>query len=140
LAGVIVLDASVLIALISAHDAHHDLAASLLDRLAAEDFVVHPVTLAEVLVGGARLGRANRLHGELRSMGLRPSTPESDEPLILAELRNTTGLKLPDCCVLATALAFSAPVVTLDAQLARVARDQGLVVIDDDSDGSAAPA
>jgi predicted nucleic acid-binding protein len=130
----------VLTALFSARDAHHDSAARLLDRLAADDFVVHPVTLAEVLMGGARLGRVNQLHGELRSMGVRPSTPEPDEPLFLAELRNTTGLKLPDCCVLATALALAAPVVTFDAQLARAARDQGLVVIADDTARPAAPA
>jgi predicted nucleic acid-binding protein len=126
---VIVLDASPVIALFNSADAHHEAAASLLAEHAAGGFGMHPLTLAEVLVGGARVGRANQMMAELRAMGVSQLTPPDDEPLLLAELRSTTNLKLPDCCVLATALRQTASLVTFDAGLADVAASLGLRVI-----------
>ena len=43
------------------------------------------------------------------------------DPMQLARLRVDTGCKLPDCCVLALAVARSAPVLTFDDRLARYA-------------------
>ncbi len=63
-------------------------------------------------------------------MGVDPFTPDSDEPLLIAELRATTGLTLPDCCVLATARALSAPLITFDDKLRRAAREQAIAIIE----------
>ena len=54
MAGLIVADASALIAYLNPRDAHHaDAVQGLID---VDQFVVHPVTLAEVLVHPARSG------------------------------------------------------------------------------------
>ena len=125
----IVLDASVVIALLDPNDRHHLRATDLLAEHAAAGFRMHQLTLAEVLVGGVRVGRANQMLSDLRAMGVESVQPAPDEPLILAELRVATGLKMPDCCVLAVALRKSAPLATFDDQLARGAESLGLTQI-----------
>lgn len=125
----IVLDASVVIALFNISDDHHDAALAVLNDNARLGFGMHPLTLAEVLVGGVRVGRANQMLSDLRAMGVESVQPAPDEPLILAELRVATGLKMPDCCVLAVALRKSAPLATFDDQLARGAESLGLTQI-----------
>ncbi len=40
------------------------------------------------------------MRDDLRAAGIDAAPHDPDEPLRLAELRATTGLKLPDCCVL----------------------------------------
>jgi predicted nucleic acid-binding protein len=50
LAGVIVLDASVLIAALLPEDVHHVAAAAFMHGMGVEDLLVNTVTLAEVLV------------------------------------------------------------------------------------------
>ena len=124
----IILDASPVIALFNIADAHHDAAAALLVEHASGGFGMHPLTLAEILVGGARVGRANQMMAELRAMGVTTVTLPDDEPLLLAELRATTRLKLPDCCALATALRETAPLATFDSTLAAVATSLGIRV------------
>lgn len=125
----IVLDASVAIALLSATDAHHDRAVSLVTEHADGGFEMHALTLAEVLVGGVRAGRANQMFADLHAVGIEQATSAPDEPLILAELRATTGLRMPDCCVLVVALRESVPIVTFDDRLAREATALGLRVL-----------
>ncbi len=124
----IVLDASVLIALFGRSDAHNARSQRFFESHLLEGFVIHPLTLTEVLVGGARLGKLNQLDRDIRAMGVEVSQPDLGEPLLLAEIRSVTGLKLPDCCVLVTALQLAAPLFTFDEQLARVALSQGLTL------------
>lgn len=119
----IVLDASVVIAFLDPNDRHHQRAVHLLEERAADGFRMHQLTLAEVLVGAVRTGRGNQLLDDLVSAGV---VATSTEPQILAELRATTGLKMPDCCVLAVAQHWSLPLATFDEQLARVARELGV--------------
>lgn len=47
----------------------------------------------------------------------------------LAQLRVETKLKLPDCCVLLTALTVSDSLATFDERLAREATSRGIAVI-----------
>ena len=125
----IVVDASVLIALLDAGDAHHANARSIAAAHASEGFLIHPVTLAEVLVGAVRNGRGTQRVSELTAMGVLAAEPDPTEPLFLAELRVNTGLPLPDCCVLSTALSVGASIATFDARLGRAAASAGLGVI-----------
>ncbi|WP_166791825.1 type II toxin-antitoxin system VapC family toxin [Cryobacterium frigoriphilum] len=125
----IVLDASVIIAFLNTSDVSHGASAVLLSQNLDRGFAVHPLTLAEVLVGGVRLGRASQLLADLTEMGIGALTPARDEPMLLAELRVTTGLTMPDCCVLVAALQESAPLATFDAALARAAVALGLRVV-----------
>jgi len=84
--------------------------------------LVHPLTLAEVLGGGVRAGRGQVMRDDLEAAGIRVVAPDGGEPLRLAELPVTTGLKLPDCCVLDVALRSDSSLATFDDALAAEAR------------------
>jgi len=126
---VIVLDASVLIAHLSPVDSHHAAATAILFDATPGSTLVHAVTLAEVLVGGVRVGRGGTMRDDLRAAGVEVAPDDADEPLRLAELRATTGLKLPDCCVLDVAVHHQASLATFDTALASAARQRGVTVI-----------
>ena len=104
----IVLDASVLVAHLSPLDAHHTAATELLHNTADELWLVHTMTLAEVLVGGAKVGKGTEM---------------------LADLRLTTGLKLSDCCVLDAAQTNAAQLATFDTALSTAASRLGVALI-----------
>lgn len=124
----IVLDASVLIAHLDAHDVHHDAARQRLFAVAERPFGASAITLAEVLVAPTRLGRLRTAQAALTAMAVAelPLPPNAAERL--AALRSETSLKLPDCCVLLAAEAADGGVVTFDERLARAAAERGLTV------------
>jgi len=124
---VIVLDASVLIAQFDAGAAHHDRARALLLGAADEALAASPITLAEVLVGPARVGRLHEATAALDQLDVRAVALDDDAPARLAVLRADTGLKLPDCCVLLAAEQARAAVATFDDRLAATAQRRGLV-------------
>lgn len=114
----ITVDASVLIAHLDPHDAHHRAATTVLQSALGDTLLTHPLNLAEVLVGGVRVGRGEEMLADLQAIGVQVAHPDAGAPLRLATLRATTGLKLPDCCALDTALAVRAPLATFDDRLA----------------------
>lgn len=116
MAGLIVADASVLIAWLDARDAHHTEA---IDLLASHDgFVVHPLTLAEVLVHPVRAGVEGDVLARLSAIGMVVS-PLPTDAVRLARIRAETALRMPDCVVIACAEAHGLPVGTFDTDLAR---------------------
>lgn len=124
----IVLDASVLIALLDPDDAHHDRAALLLRSRAGGEFFASPVTLAEFLVGPTRagVGMVGHARSTLGALDVRPVSLDESSPFELAELQVSTRLALPDCCVLHAALRSGAAVATFDTRLQRAATELGL--------------
>lgn len=124
----IVLDASILVAHLFPHHAHHAVATSLLLDAADEPMLVHALTLAEVLVGGVKIGKGAAMLADLKAAGIELAPRDDDEPLRLAELRGTTGLKLPDCCVVDTAQTNAAGLATFDRAVATAARRLGVAV------------
>ena len=124
----IVLDASVLIAHLNSTDVHHAAATALLLAGTPGQMLVHTVTVAEVLVGGVRIGRGASMRDDLDAIGIAIAPRDVGEPLRLAELRAASGLKLPDCCVLDAAIRNQATLATFDTQLADVARRHGVLV------------
>ena len=124
----IALDASVLIAHLQPNDAHHAAATRLLSRAVGEGYVVHSMTLAEVLVGAVLAGRGEEMLGDLVAIGVCVLDRDDGESLRLANLRATTGLKLPDCCVLLAAEIVGGAVATFDDRLAEAARALGFRV------------
>jgi predicted nucleic acid-binding protein len=127
-ARVIVLDASVLIALIDVDDAHASVAAEILAGAMHERLVAHRLTIAEALVHPARTGTATRAVAYLEALGIDPVDHPGD-PLELALLRSGVRLPMPDCCVLLAAKRAGSTLATFDAALARVAREHGVDVV-----------
>jgi len=113
----IVVDASVLIAFLDRADAHHEAAVEWLAD-ATPPLVVHPITLAEVLVAPTRNGSAEQAWTVLQSIGVELHTEPTD-PLELARLRVHTGLRMPDCCVVDAARQLGCLVATFDERLRR---------------------
>lgn len=116
-----VVDASVLIAWLDDRDTQHRAAIEVLT--AVERFVVHPLTLAEVLVHPARHDREGQVVARLEAIGMVVSTLPVD-PVALARLMAVTGLKMPDCVVLACAVGHGAGVATFDERLRTAAGRQ----------------
>lgn len=124
----IALDASVLIAHLNPTDQHHQAATAILLAGTPGQMLVHTVTMAEVLVGGVRIGQGAAMLDDLQAAGITVAPHDDGEPLRLAELRATTGLKLPDCCVLDIAIHHQAHLATFDNALAAAARQRGVPV------------
>jgi predicted nucleic acid-binding protein len=125
----IVLDASVLIAHLVEGDAHSSTALDILDT--EDELGIHPMTLAECLVGPVRVGLETAARHAIDRLGVRQLPAPPDEPLALARLRVRTGLKLPDCCTLSAALVHDASLATFDTRLAAAARGESVTVLDD---------
>lgn len=127
----ITLDASVLVAHLQPQDAHHSAATQLLLDAAAVDeaLLLHSITLAEVLVGGTRVGRGQEMLADIRALGVELARHDDGEPLRLAGLQAATGLKMPDCCVLDAALHHATAVAAFDDGLRRTARRLGVAVV-----------
>ena len=124
----IVLDASVLIAYLDNNDRHHDAAEALLERAIDDDLGANPLTLAEVLVVPARDGRLDPVRSVLRDLEVQELPFPADTAVRLAQLRASTGLKMPDCCVLLAAEDEAARVACFDDRLARAAESRQLQV------------
>jgi predicted nucleic acid-binding protein len=125
--ALIVLDASVLIALLDGNDRHHEVAKTALHReLELGSELVLPVTAyAELLVGpchrGAKAARSvDDALGDL-AVRIEPASPQIGK--VAAKLRAEHGAKmrLPDAFVVATAAALGADrILTSDAQWPRL--------------------
>lgn len=124
----ITLDASVVIAHLQPLDAHHHAATAYLREHVDQPLLIHSLNLAEVLIGGVKAGRGQELLDDLHAIGLRVADQRDGEPLRLAALRVETGLKLPDCCALDTALTSESTLATFDERLADAARTRHLKV------------
>ncbi|MDR1119148.1 MAG: PIN domain-containing protein [Bifidobacteriaceae bacterium] len=131
-------DASALISYLEAGDAN-----SVAARALAEtdgEFLIHPITLAECLVGAVRAGKPELVHGVVDALEITVWQPGTGEPDRLAQLRVKTGLPIPDCCVLSAGTANAATVATFDQRLAKAARHLGLSVAPRGTAESATPS
>ncbi len=126
----IVLDASVLIAYLDADDDRHVVAESLLAREIDDDLGMNPLTLAEVLVAPVREGRLRQAQEALRDLEVNELPFPSDTAVRLAELRATTGLRMPDCCVVLAAEDAGATVASFDRQLIQAAKARNMAVLE----------
>ena len=129
----ITLDASLLIAHFYPRDPHHRTATEFLTASAADGFLIHSLNLAEVLVGGIKVGRAQEMVSDLSAIGVTVADRSDGEPLRLAKLRVSSKLKLPDCCVLDTAMISASPLATFDHTLAKAAQQHQVTVLPTDS-------
>ena len=125
----IVLDATVLIAFLNPDDVHHHDADEFILRAIGDgqELAINPVTLAEVLVLPTREGRVDNLVAELGNLGVLEAPFPPDASRALARLR-VAGLKMPDCCVLLTAMDRGAALVSFDDRLVGAATQQQVAV------------
>lgn len=124
----IVLDASVMIAVLDSEDAHFSRALELFRAAAGGGFAAHRLTVAETLVSAVRRDRGPAVQTALADLGV-ALVDDLDDPLSLAELRVRTGLRMPDACVLQAAIRARARLATFDDRLATAARAVGVVVM-----------
>jgi predicted nucleic acid-binding protein len=125
---VIIIDVSVLVGHFESAEAHHTDATALLRAHALESFAASVITLAEIYVGAARAGQADRLHQLLAQLQIESLDLPAGAARRLGELRATTKLKMPDCCVLYSAEQHNAAIATFDDKLAARAAELGLTV------------
>lgn len=123
----IVLDACILISHFGSGNAHSDQALEILVH--EEELLVHPLTLAEVLVGAVKQGVSGQLIEALETIGIEQADANDVSPMELAAYRVEDGLKMPDCCVLGLAAKHGATLATFDAKLAKAGRNHGLEVM-----------
>ncbi len=125
----IVLDASVLIGYLDGEDEHHAAAEALLTQAIDDDLAANSLTLAEVLVVPVRDGRLDPVQAALRDLEVQEVPFPVDTAVRLAQVRATTGLRMPDCCVLLAAEDAAASVASFDERLAQAAEDRNLAVL-----------
>ena len=126
----IVLDASVIIAYLDADDAHHARAEDLLAREAGDEFGASTLTLAEVLVAPGREKRLEEAQAVLHDLEVHEQPFAQDTGVRLAQLRASTGAKMPDCCVLLAAEYAGGRVASFDERLLRAATARNLETLD----------
>ena len=124
--GVVVLDASALIADLDANDAHHGWVLSSLRGLFSAEIIVSALTLAEAFVAAEAAGRGESTMAHVRALDVRVIELGEGDVRPLARLRAATRLRMPDAVVLHTAIAQGAELMTTAARLARIARDHGV--------------
>jgi predicted nucleic acid-binding protein len=128
--AIVVLDASVVIALLDADDAHHAAAVAGMGQVRRETLVLPASAYAEILVDPSRRGPetvavVRRLVSDL---GIRVEPLTADVAERAARLRaRHPSLRLPDALVLATADALEATVLTCDRAWPRFSRRAHLV-------------
>ncbi|MFC8732656.1 type II toxin-antitoxin system VapC family toxin [Luteimicrobium sp. NPDC057192] len=125
----IVVDANVVIAASAPTHPHHAAAQRIVAEHGGDGMVLHPLTMAEVLVGPARAGVEVRARRLLEEAGFSVAAGGGPEPEVLARVRAAASLKMPDACVLATAEQLAAPLATFDQRLAREARVRQVAVL-----------
>ena len=125
MAGLTVLDASILLAHFDDTDPHAEDARAVLAD--ADELAASTITLAEALVGAAAAGRLEEQLQAIADLEIIEVPLAQGAAATLARLRVETGLRMPDCCVLYAAAVTSADAVaTRDDRLQRAASARGL--------------
>jgi predicted nucleic acid-binding protein len=128
MAGVIVLDASALIALQSRVDKHHGWAMEFMKSTLEFDYAISALTYAEVQVQPARANLIEKYLENTLGMNLDVLSVETEDSSALAKIRAETNLQMPDAVVLHSAEKYQAGLATADKSLASAARKRGLRV------------
>lgn len=128
MAGVVVLDAGALIALYDGNDAHHEWARMLLTHTADDQLVMSALTYAEVLVRPTQAGSASVFDRGIAGLHIQIAEISEHDARKIAEIRASTALRMPDAVVVFEARRAGAAVATTDKQLAKSARESGLMV------------
>jgi len=125
-AGVIVLDANVVIGFLDANDPHHAASLDLLERHFVDGFGCSVLTIAEALVHPSRVDRQDAALASLTRIGVQVIPLDAADAITLAEVGSTHRLRMPDAVALLSAIQFRADLATFDAGLATAAEQAGV--------------
>jgi len=128
MAGIVVLDAGVIIALHNSRDVHHDWAVEFFHATLEVEWVIHALTLAEVFVHPTRARKAEEFERSITGLSLSVVSMKPGQARELADLRASSGLKMPDVVVLHAAVSAGGALATTDVLLAHEARSRGVEV------------
>ena len=107
--ALIIIDASVVIALLDPADALHATARREFDQVAGEELALPASALAETLVAPARAGKLEEARQRIQALELLIADVDEDVALEAARWRGRHGrLRVPDALVLATAEVLNA--------------------------------
>jgi len=130
MAGLVVLDASALVALHDSEDRHHTWARGMfLDTIDAT-LAMSVLTYAEVLVHPTRAGKVAEFEQNIAGLDIEIVTVAADDGPALALLRASTSLKMPDVIALHLAAGLGASLATTDRGLATEAARSGVAVLE----------
>lgn len=129
MAGVVVLDASALIALYDSGDRHHAWAREMFIDTIDSSLAMSALTYAEVFVHPTRAAKAREFEKTLAGLGMDVVGVRPEDAVEIARIRATTSLKMPDSIVLHVATRLSASLATTDQSLAREASQLAIVVL-----------
>lgn len=115
--GLVLLDSSVLIAILNPRDKHHQVAID--SYSSADQYQISAISLTEVMPAAIKTGRAGAVRQKLEEIARVVVDLDSEIGHRAAEVRVETGLKTPDAIVSATALATKAQLWTFDGKLAK---------------------
>ena len=130
MAGLVVLDASALIALHDSEDRHHSWARGIFLETIDAALSMSVLTYAEVLVHPTRAGKVAEFQRNIAGLGIEIVTVAADDGPALAHLRASTSLKMPDVIVLHLAAGLGASLATTDRGLAAEATRSGVSVLE----------
>lgn len=110
----LVFDANVVIALFDRNNYHHDKALRCYLESSSSDIYLSAITHAEILTHPASSGELKFFVKNIKSAGFNIVDLTDDLSVEVAKVRSSTGLKMPDSCVLALAKSLNADLVTFD--------------------------
>ena len=128
MAGVVVFDANVLIALCLTTDAHHTWALDVFRFTQGSNLMVSAMTYSEFLIRPKREGVLQQMLNGIEQLGLEITPIDVHNALALTDVRARTNLRMPDAVVLQTAIEHSGAIATTDKRLASAARELNLPV------------
>lgn len=128
MAGVIVVDANVIIALHDATDPHHNWARGFFASTLDAEWSTSVLTLAEVLVHPVRKNSDRGFLASIAGLGISVIGLDEVDSLELAKVRAESALRMPDAVVLLAAKKADAAIATCDAALTRKSREWGIEV------------
>ena len=128
MAGVIAIDASILIALLNDSDTHHAWARRFFTDTLDDDLCMSALTFAEILVHPMKRNVGAEFLESIAGLGLQVRDITGEQAPRLADIRVRSGLKMPDAAVVHLAIETGATLATLDAELAAQAQNLSVPV------------
>lgn len=125
----IVLDASILIALLDEKDLHHSWALQTFIDTVSEDLAIAVLTLAEAMVHPVKVGRREEFLKNIEGLGLDVRGLEKEDVPAIAQVRASSGLKMSESIALHLAESSGAALATTDAPLCSVAMKRSVTVL-----------